>query len=336
MFATRLQFDVLFELKRLSNNDNLTLDDARKLDNDILIQFFNKVVHYSIKGCFCYHPYKDVKCCSIVVYNPIGFAWTWFDDIFNVATASRRITDLFKEVMEQYWIIDKWEETDLSPINKKGDDLCFITSLMELEKYAKFDMEKIYQSGVMNEKVFANIFNKNNKFYRIKNKVILQVYTYDELYNYLKDKFDDCILIENNMINIDHVSNNDRCIGIIVSDTFENLKTVDDILKEYDWEKASIGQVEQLMYHYDLDIILKYCNKFLDTTIGNKTSAKLIVEKAERNDFTDSQMKKWIKNFFQDFVSERYELEYYMKRMKNTESKEKMKKIYLNYLTAYL
>ena len=36
---------------------------------------------------------------------------------------------------------------------------------------------------------------------------------------------------------------------------------------------------------------------------------------AERNDFTDSQMKKWIKNFFQDFVSDRYELEYYMKRM---------------------
>lgn len=101
---------------------------------------------FKFKGCLGYNPYLDLKNKTRFPYNPLGFAWTWFHDIFD---SKKEAAFWFKNVMEQSWAIDKWAQ-DLSPLNKDGKDICFVTNIDELQKYAKFDMEELYQKGIVN------------------------------------------------------------------------------------------------------------------------------------------------------------------------------------------
>ena len=59
MYATTLQFDVLFRLKELTQNYNLKFEDCPNIDNKTLDIFFNDMIKFSIIGVYCYQPLKS-------------------------------------------------------------------------------------------------------------------------------------------------------------------------------------------------------------------------------------------------------------------------------------
>ena len=238
MYATRLQFDVLFPLKEITGNNKLTLKTARRIkDEAILREFFKRIVQYSIQGCLKYSPYIAVKNNNRFRYNPLGFVWTWFYDIFN--RKNREAVFWFKNTMEQYWVIDKWAQ-DLSPLDENGKDICFVTNIDELQKYSKFDMEEMHKKGVVNEENFANKFSSFTKYYLIDDGVCIKEFTYQELYEFLKNKFDACVSPDNGYLFIDYFDRNDlsrNIHGRIVGDTyFDNIESVNEHLIKQDWK----------------------------------------------------------------------------------------------------
>ena len=66
MFDTTLQFDVLFRLKELTDNYNLTFEEAKNLDDKIMEKFFHDVIAYSIISQLAVTVFSPIVPASIV------------------------------------------------------------------------------------------------------------------------------------------------------------------------------------------------------------------------------------------------------------------------------
>ena len=338
MYATNLQFDVLFPLKEITGNNNISMTGVRSIKEEtVLKEFFKRIIQYSIQGCFGYNPYFDLKNRKGIQYNPLGFAWTWFKDIFDFK--NKEAVFWFKNTMERYWVIDKWAK-DLSPLDKDGKDICFVTNINELQKYAKFDMEELYQKGIVNGENFANKFSSFTKYYLINDGVRIKEFTYQELYELLKNKFDTCVSPDNGYLFIDYFDRNNpsRSIrGRIVGDTyFDNIESVNERLARQDWKNLEPWQVEQLAHKYGYRALAAYGKPYLDKGYAYDIDIFLLVEVINRGDYSQKELKKWIGAFFEEGVTDRGFLETCIKEEIKEEHKPLVKRVYMRFFKKYM
>lgn len=338
MYATRLQLDVLFPLKEITGNDNMRMTEARNIkDEKVLKEFFKRIIQYSIQGCLGYNSYPNSKNKEGHHYNPLGFVWTWFHDIFD--SKNKKAAFWFKSTLDQYWVINKWAK-DLSPLNKSGNDICFVTDIDELQKYSKFDMEEMYQKGVVNEGNFANKFSSFSKYYLINDGVCIKEYTYQELYEFLKNKFDTCVSPDNGYLFIDYFDRNDmsRSIhGRIVRDIyFDNIKSVNEHLVKQDWKNLEPWQVEQLAHKFGYENIAKYGKPYLDKGYAGRIDVCLLVEVINRGDYSNKELEKWIGAFFKEYNTGRDVLETCIKEKIKSEHKPIVRRVYMRFFKKYM
>ena len=335
MYATYLQFDVLFPLKEITNNYNLRFHDANKItDESILKDFFRIIIRYSIQGVFGYNPYLDMKNKKEKrnFYNPIGFAIAWVDDIFS----EKRIKKIFHNVMEEYYTITKWEK-GLPYYNNVR--IWESSTIESFKKYTRFDAEEMYQKGVLNKDNFADKFPNNHKYHLIRNGVIVKTFDYQELYELLKDKFECCVCPHNGYLIVSYFDKKNwrEFSGIIVVDSyFGNIKTIDGYLEEQEWEKFDPWEVEQLGNRFGYYKLAKYSKPYLDKCKSSKVDVWLIIEKIKQNDYNITDLTKWIGAFFKKCSFDRNVLEDAIKEKLNGEQKQIVKNIYMNYMNNYL
>ena len=338
MYASYLQFDVLFPLKEITNNYNLYFSDANQItDESILKDFFRIIIRYSIQGVFSYKPYLDMKNKkeTRIFYNPIDFSIAWVDDIFS----EKRIKKIFHDVMGEYYNITKWK-TDCPYYNNVR--LWEIITIESFKKYTLFDAEEMYQKGVVNKDKFFDRFHSHiHKYHLVDNGVILKTFDYYELYELLKDKFEYCVCPHNGYLIVDYFNRNDldnKFRGIIVVDSyFGNIKIIDDYLKEQKWENFLPWQVEQLGNRYGYNKLAKYSKPYLDKCHSSKVDVWLMIEKIKQNDYNITDLTKWIGGFFSNGLSfDINVLEGAIKEKLNGEPKQIVKNIYMNYMSNYL
>ena len=336
MYATYLQFDVLFPLKEITNNYNLRFSDADKItDESILKDFFRIIIRYSIQGVFCYKPYLDMKNKKEkrTFYNPIGFAIAWVDDVFS----EKRIKKIFHNVMEEYYNITKWKK-GLPYYNNVR--LWENSTIESFNKYTLFDAEEMYQKGVVNKDNFADKFPNNHKYYLIDDGIIMKAFDYQELYELLKDKFEYCVSPNHGYLIVDYFDRSDwdnKLRGIIVVDNYFTFETIDDFLEKIEWEKFAPWQVEQLGNRFGYYKLAKYSKPYLDKCESSKVDVWLIIEKIKQNDYNISDLTKWIGAFFKTaYCFDRNVLESAIKMELNGEQKQIVKNIYMNYMNNYL
>ena len=337
MYATYLQFDVLFPLKEYMNNYEINFSDADKItDEAILKDFFRIIIRYSIQGVFGYKPYLDMKNKKekINFYNPIGFAIAWVDDIFS----EKRIKKIFHNVMGEYYNITEWKRNCPYYNNVR---LWENSTIESFNKYTLFDAEEMYQKGVVNKDNFFDRFHSHiHKYHLIRNGVIVKTFDYQELYELLKDKFEYCVSPHHGYLIVDYFDPkdwNNTFRGIIVVDSyFGNIKTIDKYLEEQEWEKFDPWQVEQLSCQFGYDKLAKHSKPYLDKCNGSKVDVWLMIEKIKQNDYNISDLTKWIGAYFKTCSFDRNLLENAIKMELNGEQKQIVKNIYMNYLNNYL
>ena len=338
MYATCLQFDVLFPLKEITNNYNLRFSDANKItDESILKDFFRIIIRYSIQGVFGDKPYLDMKNKKEKrnFYNPIDFAITWVDNIFS----EKRIEKIFHNVMEEYYTITKWERNHPYYNNFRIWESSTIESF---NKYTLFDAEEMYQKGVLNKDKFFDRFHSHiHKYHLVNDGVITKTFDYYELYELLKDKFEYCVCPHNGYLIVDYFDRNNcdnTFRGIIVVDSyFGNIKTIDGYLEEQEWENFEPWQVEQLGNRFGYNKLAKYSKPYLDKCNSSKVDVWLMIEKIKQNDYNISDLTKWIGAFFKTaYCFDRNVLESAIKMELNDEQKQIVKNIYMNYMNNYL
>ena len=259
MYATTLQFDVLFRLKELTENYELTFEDAKNLNEDILEKFFHDVIAYSIIGIYQYHPYRTYRE-NKVKHNPILFTWDWFCDIFDYEKdiVAKRV---FKKVIREYYDVTHFNQY-CQPMNGELN-LTVLSSLDDLKKYALngFDMEAMYQYGVMNEEKYTNLFDKNKKYYFLSNNaivngnVIYNEYTYDELFELIKNNFRDCVFVDEGYL---FVYTNDIHGRIVAEDYFDNFKTIEEYLDSISLDKLDLHAIKYMVYMFGKEKICQH------------------------------------------------------------------------------
>lgn len=336
MYATYLQFDVLFPLKEITNNYDLHFSGANKItDESILKDFFRIIIRYSIQGVFGYKPYLDMKNKKEKrnFYNPIGFAIAWVEDIFS----EKRIKKIFHNVMGEYYNITEWKRNYPYYNNVR---LWENSTIESFNKYTLFDAEEMYQKGVLNKDKFFDRFHSHiHKYHLIRNGVIVKTFDYQELYELLKDKFEYCVCPHNGYLIVSYFDKKNwrEFSGIIVVDSyFGNIKTIDGYLEEQEWEKFDPWEVEQLGNRFGYYKIAKYSKPYLDKCKSSKVDVWLIIEKIKQNDYNITDLTKWIGAFFKYHSFDRNLLEKAIKMELNGEQKQIVKNIYMNYMNNYL
>ena len=331
MYDTTLQFDVLFRLKELTGNYELTFEDAKNLNEDILEKFFHDVITFSIIGIFQYHPYRTYRE-DKGKYSPTQFAWDWFCDIFDYEKDidAKRV---FKKVIREYYDVTHFNRY-CQPMNGENNLIVF-SSLEKLKKYAldSFDMEAMYQYGVMNEEKYTNLFDKNKKYYALDDNVIIKTYSYDELFDCIKDKFEHCVFFDEGYLLI-YTDNVQR--KIVAEDYFNNLKTIEEYLDIVKFEELDKWQIKCLInrfgeanvYHHKN--IYKYLDKVNPLSM-DWVEAEII---CNMNYVTNQQLRKWIKKFIKSphFIS----LINLIKDCKDVKMKYTTKSILLDCLIDYI
>lgn len=193
MYATYLQFDVLFPLKKILKNYSLGFCDVNRIkDKTVLEEFFRMIVRHSVQGCFGYHPYRNLKELEYDEYapkcNPIRFAITWFEDTFD--KNNEFATKIFRDVMKDYFKIERYVEGFPYYQNER---LWTILDLKTFKEYTLFDIEEVFQDGIIYNGNFHKKFCKN-KYQYINNKgAIYRSFNNDGLFEFLKDKWNCCI-----------------------------------------------------------------------------------------------------------------------------------------------
>lgn len=337
MYATNLQFDVLFRLKELTGNYELTFEDAKHLNEDILEKFFHDVITFSIIGIFQYHPYRTYRE-NKVKYSPTQFAWDWFTDIFDYKKdiVAKRT---FKKVIREYYDVTCFNRY-CQPMNGENN-LTVFSSLDELKKYAldSFDMEAMYQYGVMSEEKYTNLFDKNKKYYFLRDNaiingnVIYNEYTYDELFEIIKNDFRNCVFVDEGYL---FVYTNNIHGRIVAEDYFDNFKTIEEYLDSITFDKLDLYEIQYMVDVFDKGKICQHktiCKYFENYDFSSAECFE--VDMMLSINTTKSQIEKGIKDCICKGYCTNTIIEW-IKDCEDTNKKMMCKEILMNCLNDYI
>lgn len=290
MYATTLQFDVLFRLKELTKDYNLKFEDCYKIDSEILDVFFNDMIKFSIIGVYCYQPFKKLGQHN---YNPIRFTWDWFNDIFD--SKSIEITKMFQDTLCKYYKIDSFDYYDI-PLYK-GKNLFKIKTLEEFDSIAKFDYKSICEKSIITK---DTEFDKCN-YYLLNGNVIDKTFSYKELIKYLKEKEYAFTMVDKGYL----MSNTFKKEIIVAEGYFTFLKSIKDYLVEIDFSNIKPWQLQQLVYRFGEKQLIDYVEPYLDKCYCDVYSAKFI---CMSNKWKQDKLITWINSFVTSTISRDFAL----------------------------
>ena len=177
------------------------------------------------------------------------------------------------------------------------------------------------------------VFDKNKKYYAIDDNVIIKTYSYDELFDCIKDKFEHCVFFDEGYLLI-YTDNVQR--RIVAEDYFNNFKTIEEYLDIVKFEELDKWHIKCLINRFGEANIYHHKNiyKYLDKV--NPLSMDLVEAEiiCNMNYVTNQQLRKWIKKFIKSphFIS----LINLIKDCKDVKMKYTTKSILLDCLIEYI